>query len=608
MKKSLKCLSVILVMLITLFSFSVTALAQTTEQDGLQVSLTTDKQSYSLNEDIEITVSVTNTNDFTVEDVSIEALLPDNFELKDSKQETSAKAIDLKAGEQTTLSVIAVVKGEEQSTTEPTEPSTDPTDTTKPAETTTQSSQATTSQNGTSAASLLNVKETTTNNSNKSQTTTTEKSKSTNSKNGKSPYTGVDYALLAVFFVIFFFSLAGLLYGLIVHTKKTKKAVSSVLCFVIAVTSVIGFTSYKAYADDRETSTISISEKIKVDNKDYTVSANVKYQVGGINLTIDNKENTVTDFNQILSGTFSSTSNVVSVTYTIATEIDDYEITDSGNANINDNRYSADIQLKPENNKITVTATTSTDKRESKTVNIKYNSGNSYELDKNHIVYDSKTNTEYVDNVVLILFDEGVTDTRRNEIISQIDGKLVGTANGINQWEVEISKRNLDELEKLCEELKHIDGVFAAHVDKIVKISPDIIGVNDPWENANGGNWYLGAIDAWSAWDYNERFNEINIGIVDNGFDTEHEDLIGKIAFPNKESQQNNSLEQHGTHVAGIIGAKENNNIGVTGLLWKSKLYCVDWQPTENQKWDTINEIMSGLRLTVEAGAKVVNF
>ena len=34
-------------------------------------------------------------------------------------------------------------------------------------------------------------------------------------------------------------------------------------------------------------------------------------------------------------------------------------------------------------------------------------------------VYDSKTNTEYVDNVVLILFDEGVTDTRRNEIISK---------------------------------------------------------------------------------------------------------------------------------------------------------------------------------------------
>lgn len=108
-------------MLIILFSFSITALAQTTTQDGLQVNLTTDKQSYSLNEDIQITISVTNTNDFTVKDVSIEALLPDKFELKDSNDETSTKAIDLKSGEQANLTVVAVVKGEEQNVTNPTE-------------------------------------------------------------------------------------------------------------------------------------------------------------------------------------------------------------------------------------------------------------------------------------------------------------------------------------------------------------------------------------------------------------------------------------------------------------------------------------------------------
>lgn len=308
MKKSLKCLSVILVMLITLFSFSITALAQTTTQDGLQVNLTTDKQNYSLNEDIEITVSVTNTNDFTVEDVSIEALLPDNFELKDSKQETSTKAIDLKAGENVTLKLTALVKGEEQTTepttnpTEPTKPvepstepstepttesttnpTTNPTENTKPSESTTQNSTTSTTETTTKVNTPLNVKETTTNNNNKSQSTTEKTKAVNNKKNGKSPYTGVDYALLAVFLVIFLLSVSGLLYCLIRHTMKTKKAISSVLCLVIAITSVIGFTSYKAYADDREFSIISISEKIKVDNKDYTISANVKYLFNAIN-------------------------------------------------------------------------------------------------------------------------------------------------------------------------------------------------------------------------------------------------------------------------------------------------------------------------------------
>ncbi|MDE6767495.1 MAG: hypothetical protein K2J35_04810, partial [Eubacterium sp.] len=246
-----------------------------------------------------------NTNDFTVEDVSIEALLPDNFELKDSKQETSAKAVDLKAGENVTLKLTVLVKGEEQTTepttnpTEPTKPvepstepstelttesttnpTTNPTENTKPLESTTQSS---TTETTTKVNTSLNVKEITTNNNNKSQSTTEKTKAVNNNKNGKSPYTGVDYAFLAIFFVIFFFSVSGLLYCLIVHTKKTKKVVSSILCLVIAVTSVIGFTSYKAYADDREFSTITISEHIKVDNKDYTISANVKYLFNAIN-------------------------------------------------------------------------------------------------------------------------------------------------------------------------------------------------------------------------------------------------------------------------------------------------------------------------------------
>ena len=124
MKRTLKFLSAIIVMLTILFSFSITALAQTTTQDGLQVNLTTDKQSYSLNEDIQITISVTNTNDFTVKDVSIEALLPDNFELKDSNDETSTKVIDLKSGEQANLTLVAVVNSTTEPTIKPTESNT----------------------------------------------------------------------------------------------------------------------------------------------------------------------------------------------------------------------------------------------------------------------------------------------------------------------------------------------------------------------------------------------------------------------------------------------------------------------------------------------------
>ncbi|MDE6155994.1 MAG: S8 family serine peptidase, partial [Eubacterium sp.] len=596
MKKSLKCLSVILVMLITLFSFSITALAQTTEQDGLQVNLTTDKQSYSLNEDIEITVSVTNTNDFTVEDVSIEALLPDNFELKDSKQNTSTKAVDLKAGEQTSLSVIAVVKGQEEKSTEP---STKPDDTTKPTESTTENKN---NQNINSSG------QTTTNNNDNNKSDKADKNtNSKNNKNGTSPYTGADYTFMGIFLVLFLASVSTLFYCLIKRFQKTTKIVSSILCAVIAVTSVIGFSTFNVFAQENK-SAITVSEQIKVDNIDYTITANVSYKVNdNINLTIDNKQETVVNFNQKLSGKFSLASNVISVTYTIATEIDDYEITDSGNAFINGNTFSADIQLKPQINKITVTATTESGKTESKTVKITYDSGKIYELDESHIAYDSETNTHYVDNIILIFFDEGVSDDRKNEIVSSINGKVVGSINGVNQWQVEVGTNDTNGLKEICNGLMNLQEIVYADFDRITNVSNDIVA-NDPYKNADGGDWYLDAINAYSAWNYNGRFNNINIGIVDNGFDIGHEDLRGKIKFPQQWLEDTNSKEYHGTHVAGIIGAIAGNEKGITGLLWNSNLYCVDWEPIKKQEWNTQNRLLSALSYTVEAGSKVINY
>lgn len=116
-------------------------------------------------------------------------------------------------------------------------------------------------------------------------------------------------------------------------------------------------------------------------------------------------------------------------------------------------------------------------------------------------------------------------------------------------------------------------------------------------------NWWLNAIQAPGAWEYNNRFNNIKIGIIDSGFDTGHEDL--KISFTDEVNKAINNKDDHGTHVAGIIGATENNGKGIAGIVWNKELVCYDWDYSKKQ--NNAQSVLAGLICIVESGAKVVN-
>jgi len=70
----------------TLMMFSIAGMnvsAASTTQDGLEVSLTTDKEAYSKDEKITATLSVKNTNAKEVTDVAMETVIPDGYEAAD---------------------------------------------------------------------------------------------------------------------------------------------------------------------------------------------------------------------------------------------------------------------------------------------------------------------------------------------------------------------------------------------------------------------------------------------------------------------------------------------------------------------------------------------
>ncbi len=119
-----------------------------------------------------------------------------------------------------------------------------------------------------------------------------------------------------------------------------------------------------------------------------------------------------------------------------------------------------------------------------------------------------------------------------------------------------------------------------------------------------GDQYYLEAIKAFQAWDLvtggrNFEGKEIVIGVIDEGFEIVHEDLKDNIyinpdeisgdgidndgngwkddvkGWNLKNSNGTHDLRSHGTNVIGVMGAKGNNQLGISGINWNVKILPV---------------------------------
>ena len=116
----------------------------------------------------------------------------------------------------------------------------------------------------------------------------------------------------------------------------------------------------------------------------------------------------------------------------------------------------------------------------------------------------------------------------------------------------------------------------------------------------------LNQIQAFQAWDYTQGDSTVPVGIVDTGVDWMHPDLYGNIWHnphwqtdtnypadsigwdfggdggssngnytPTPDNNPQEDFPAHGTHVAGIVAAISNNNIGIAGVAPKCRIMAV---------------------------------
>ena len=135
---------------------------------------------------------------------------------------------------------------------------------------------------------------------------------------------------------------------------------------------------------------------------------------------------------------------------------------------------------------------------------------------------------------------------------------------------------------------------------------------NDP---SFGSLWGLNQtsdadIDAPEAWDLTQGSEAVTVAVVDSGIDYTHPDLQANIwvnrgwDFVNEDNDPMDD-ESHGTHVAGTIGARGNDGVGITGVNWRVKLMAVkagdDYGYLE-EAW-----IVQAFQYACANGAKVIN-
>jgi subtilisin family serine protease len=217
---------------------------------------------------------------------------------------------------------------------------------------------------------------------------------------------------------------------------------------------------------------------------------------------------------------------------------------------------------------------------------------------------------------VIVTFEEG---TILNEnALANADAELVKELQLVNGAVVMLPNQ------LAVKKLKMTKGVKNVEPDVLVyALAPP--GACNPWpeckdsdpdpepdpEPSQTTDWGVDRIDADLTWSLSTGVG-VKVAVIDTGIDKDHPDLsvAGGINFvsknprkpadPNKWDDDNG----HGTHVAGIVGALDND-IGVVGVAPNADLYAVKVLDRNGSGW--LGDVISGIEWAVANDMDVIN-
>lgn len=216
---------------------------------------------------------------------------------------------------------------------------------------------------------------------------------------------------------------------------------------------------------------------------------------------------------------------------------------------------------------------------------------------ENHeeVTFDEESGTVFINNQVCIVAEHDATEDDINTLVSSYDGEIIDTMGGYGVYLVSFkSAYSKRELSEVVEDIGTYGIVRYASINYVTDIDSEVLTVeqlaalaarypDDAWNGDDwnlkvprGENWGMEAVNAPEAWGCLDELQRVNIGLIDAIPNTEHEDLnfASSIVFAADYGTQapewqwyaaSSTKEDHGSHVAGIMGAAWNG-IGVSGM------------------------------------------
>lgn len=261
----------------------------------------------------------------------------------------------------------------------------------------------------------------------------------------------------------------------------------------------------------------------------------------------------------------------------------------------------------------------------------------SYNYDDGTAAWIPVQGSAWVADQVLMGLEEGQSLDALDSILEDFDAELVQNVRDENVFLIRFRNVEAAELEDKISALRLYGAIAYAEPNyyRVFTATPNDSSFHNLWALNNlgsGSGNYDADIDAPEAWDITTGDHNVVVAVIDTGIQIDHPDLLGRVYYNLLETENgidddgngfiddingwnfyevsegsndvSDTMVSHGTHVAGIIAASGNNQVGVVGVSPGVTILPVK---IFNEQGGYASDLIRGMNYAALMGASIIN-